>query len=373
MAEQQKTTYENLKRQKKGIYYNNSTSSIEINDIEDQNPIVHFNAIQERLYGKHPTKAELIRDTKFGKPNLNQSFNTDVDLWNVLLPVAKSGFLEQQSIDAISEAQPVMGHLFKTMERVAEIDFTPLRNIDEKYDEYTEIPDSYLQQYTACAIYYDFHMGSVMRYMGNNYINAHIDVEEVEKRCRGIVPDKVLDDLIRLFTFGSPAYINGESTRKNFYDYWKYGNHSTVEKDMKKMIKTLLKEFKNQWMIPLPCWVARFVPHGHITPEGLVQKPHKKDRPVFDASALLFWYSICINMLTHTDNEPDIHYGETLINILIRIWNLRITYPLEDILLMCDDIAGAFRIGKYNPEIISAFMYRIHKYYKYATCPSGAR
>ena len=46
---------------------------------------------------------------------------------------------------------------------------------------------------------------------------------------------------------------------------------------------------------------------------------------------------------------------------LTQIWNLRISYPLEDILLWDDDVTGDFRHGKFNPEIIGAFAFVILK------------
>lgn len=364
------TTYKKMKQEKKGIYFNKSSTSIHFSDHEDQDPIVNYNNIQERLYGKYPTKSELIRDTRFGKPSLNHSFTTNADIYNIIIPVAKSGFLNEDDKTKLTNPQHgsyAINHLFQEMKRLSTINFTSLREIDTNYRDYTEIPDEFVDKFAACAIFYDLHMGSVMRYCGNNYINAHIDIDKIKEKCRGIVDDKILNDLIRLFTIGTPAKMQGESTRQNFYDYYFYGNHGSVDKDMKKMLKTLLKEFQNQWGMTLPCWLARFIPNGHMTPEGLIQKPNKKDRPVFDASFLLHWYSVCLNMMTHKDNEPDIHYGETLMNILIRLWNMRITYPLKELLLMCDDIAGAFRHGKYNPEIISAFMYRISKYLMVST------
>ena len=32
------------------------------------------------------------------------------------------------------------------------------------------------------------------------------------------------------------------------------------------------KEDRNQFLIPLPNWLARFISHLHITPQGLLEK-----------------------------------------------------------------------------------------------------
>ena len=47
---------------------------------------------------------------------------------------------------------------------------------------------------------------------------------------------------------------------------------------------------------------------------------------------------------------------------LIRKWNLRISYPTEEIYLWDDDVAGAHRIPKYHPAIASAFIFAIMQY-----------
>ena len=59
------------------------------------------------------------------------------------------------------------------------------------------------------------------------------------------------------------------------------------------------------------------------------------------------------------DTEPDIIYGSAFTRHLESIWNLRITYPTQDILLFDDDVKGAFRHTKYHPDVASAFSFII--------------
>lgn len=64
-------------------------------------------------------------------------------------------------------------------------------------------------------------------------------------------------------------------------------------------------------------------------------------------------------LITDPKTAPPIEYGSKFYMHLIRIWNLRISHPHEDIFLWDDDVAGAFRQGKYNPEIACAFSFII--------------
>ena len=60
-------------------------------------------------------------------------------------------------------------------------------------------------------------------------------------------------------------------------------------------------------------------------------------------------------MLSDPELEPKIKYGSTFLRHLQRIWKLRISYPNRDLYLWDDDITGAFRLIKYNPDIASTF------------------
>lgn len=55
------------------------------------------------------------------------------------------------------------------------------------------------------------------------------------------------------------------------------------------------------------------------------------------------------------DRNPSIHYGTALDRYLTWIWNLRISYPGEDILQMTDDISAAFHRVLYHPDMGPAF------------------
>jgi hypothetical protein len=85
---------------------------------------------------------------------------------------------------------------------------------------------------------------------------------------------------------------------------------------------------------------------------GLVQAPGKPPRAIYDASFQLLPSSLPYNFIASKHNEPEIVFMRAKPLHLIRIYNLRITYPDQDILLMDDDVVSAFRIPKYNPFVI---------------------
>ena len=63
---------------------------------------------------------------------------------------------------------------------------------------------------------------------------------------------------------------------------------------------TINKEGWNNYIIHVPHWLWRFIPHCFITPKHILEKPEKKDRQIFDDSRKYNWDSIPVNAMTFT-------------------------------------------------------------------------
>ena len=107
--------------------------------------------------------------------------------------------------------------------------------------------------------------------------------------------------------------MNASSSYKNFIDFHNYGNHSSIDKNVEKTMKAMNKEDRNQYLISLPSWLARFVVHLHVTPQGLVIKSGKNDRLVWDGSFISHWLATCINMMLSQDTAPENIYGTSFV------------------------------------------------------------
>jgi len=64
----------------------------------------------------------------------------------------------------------------------------------------------------------------------------------------------------------------------------------------------------------------------------------------------------------HFLENPPIYYGTALIWYLIWLWNLRISYPFEDLLQLADDVSAAFHRILYHPTLAPAFASVWNKY-----------
>ena len=274
------------------------------------------------------------------------------------------GYLPVVDIRSLIQASPTIATLWESMVTLQDLDFSPLQETDTTYASQQVVPQHKSDMFLACAIHYNFDLPSVIRYTGGNYTAAHQDVEAIVSTLTSAGCDQqLMDEVQRIMTIGCPAYLNAESSQANFEAFAKYGNHTTITKNIAKVLKAINNETRHCYVIPFPRWIIPLCPNIHLTPQGLLIKPGKKDRMVWDGSHLPHWWSTCINMMQDRSRSPAIHFGTSFSKHLIRIWNLRITYPSQDIFLWDDDVSGAYRIPKYNPAVAGAFAYAIMSYF----------
>ena len=113
---------------------------------------------------------------------------------------------------------------------------------------------------------------------------AYRDIPSILNLIRGKVPNDLLSDFRRILEVGAPNFLVAKSSQKNFEIYRNYGNHPTLHQNMAKVQKVMNKEERNSCVIPFLNWMMRLIPNLHTTPQGLIVKPGKNDRLIFDGS-----------------------------------------------------------------------------------------
>jgi hypothetical protein len=168
------------------------------------------------------------------------------------------------------------------------------------------------------------------------------------------VDDDILQDLRRVYLDGAPACINAESTDENFWNYYNYGNHKTIFEDPVKTKKAMSKDVRRGYNLVADSRLTLLIPHSHPTPIGMVDlaKIYKEPRPIFDSSFRPAPSSMAINDWVDKANEPAIHFPLSFMKLCIWLYNVRISYPDEEIYLVDDDVSGAFRHAKYHPNLV---------------------
>ena len=136
-----------------------------------------------------------------------------------------------------------------------------------------------------------------------------------------------------------------------------------MKANLDKVKKTVNKEDRNKFVVPLSSWLWRFMPHIFVTPQHLLQKAGKKDRMIYHASSQVTKDSISVNMMTEDASKTEMRcdFGRVKLRLYTRIYNLRITHPSTDIALHANDVKSCFRQLKHHPDCMGAFAFIIDK------------
>ena len=307
-----------------------------------------------------PSKYKILHNSTFGKPSSDHTFTSEASFKHVRIFLLKGRFLPESDIENLLNTHPLIRHFNKMIVWSYNIQFADITTPNKEYANQKSINITRVKKLLAATFHYNMDIPTVIRFLGNNYTGEYKNTEEIitilkDSNCE----EEVVCDLQRLYKIGAPNKLNASSSHQNFLEFFRYGNHSSILKNTEKTSKAMNKEDRNQFVITLPSWITRFIKNLHLTPQGLLTKPGKNDRLIWDGSFIPSWQATSINMMLTHESEPKIIYGNTFMNHLTIIWNLRISHPHSDILLFDDDVKGAFRHCKYHPDIASAFSFII--------------
>lgn len=308
-----------------------------------------------------PSFSALLR-TPFGMPDLQHNFIKEPCFNNVAFHIFKSGLLDFYSFASLCTAHPLLHHLASRMVALSSVDFRSLREHDPQWASCDKIPEGKEQQFLALFFHYDLNISAVVRFLGSKYLGGHRDVDgacEIMEQYG--VSSTNIAHYRRIMTVGCPNRFTAETTHDNFEIYRLHGNDPSIARNRDLVEKNMLKEYKNSSAFPLPGWIVRFCPHIFLTPQFVLLHLYKSPRQIFNAKYRPTQDAIPINMMTSTPegSELDCLYGEVPRRFLQRLWNLRISYPDDDIVIHANDVKTCFRQIKHHPDIVGAFSYTI--------------
>ena len=141
-----------------------------------------------------------------------------------------SGYLPDEDRVVLLGTHALVKHLDKMRRALSTYDFRWIRNIDENWENQTEISSKKSLAMLACLFHYNLDVSLLMRYLGQNYTAAHRDVQHVVERISPHVDSYLIPHFIRVMTAGCPNVMNTESTRENSVKYWRAGNNPSIAK-----------------------------------------------------------------------------------------------------------------------------------------------
>ena len=166
-----------------------------------------------------------------------------------------------------------------------------------------------------------------------------------------------------------PACVRAHSSDENFHAFLRYGNHKTVLEDPAKTKDAVAKDVCRGYSLAADTRLVYFMRDIHITPLGLVDlnTMYKNPRPIFDSTFRPYHGAMAINDWTTKATEPEIVFATSFQANLIWLYNLRVTYPDQEIYVGDDDVSGAFRHNKYHPSLVAMHAFILFGYLFFAT------
>jgi len=293
----------------------------------------------------------------FGKENLRQSFVSEAGFRHVLLPLWKSGFLagDTYSWGALCSAYYPAAVLRDLLDEYGGIEFEQVRGFNPHWESETTINEQRVACATAAFLHFNGSVADLVRWIGGPHVGAQRDhTSTLSCMTEAGVDERVHNDVHRIFHCGIPALCSGEATERNFRAYYDYGNHTTVTDDPEKTYSAMVKDARKGFTLLLDERAILLMIHCHLTPQGIVDlnTPYKNPRPIFDSRFRPEPWCFSINDWTSPDNEPPLTFSTAEMGFMVWLYNLRISYPREDIYIADDDISGAFRLMKYHPNLV---------------------
>jgi hypothetical protein len=313
-------------------------------------------SVKKQLISELPKPLQQHFESGFGKDSLEQSFYGEVKFRHVHIFLVKYTrlWLESSDFENLCMAFPSVCVVAKLWDEHRNVDIEPLRGFTsyQNWEKETTVNEHRITMTTACMMQFNCCIPSVIRYIGGPHVGAQRDVDAIVEELKKFATPTIRRQVESIYRNGAPMFCQAESTNDNFREYYRYGNHKSVAEHPELAYKALAKDYRKGYTILMHPKLTLFIPHIHLTPQGIVVEPGKKERPVFDSSCRVKVFCFSINDWTDPLTEPEVTFSKAFMNFLVWIWNLRITYPFRIILLGDDDVSGAFRLAKHNPQLV---------------------
>ena len=215
----------------------------------------------------------------------------------------------------------------------------------------------------------DFNVGDLIRWLGGVYTHDHIPLDPIRRavaETRGIpsvpgYPVQDFDRALHILEHGAPVTADYLCSRTDVHLRNTYDNHKSVASHGPAVLKKIVADVNNQFILVFPRWIWRFIYGIFLSPIGYIERkdkgrivvdPSNHVHPASDSGALNDQLDI-----QDTTAVPKTHYASAQVRHWAHIWNLRISSPTIEILLYKDDINSAFHRCRYHPDIAVAYAY----------------
>ena len=307
----------------------------------------------------------------FGAINCRRSLRHDIVspflilhfIWLFLCPVER---------DTLMSLHPAIRSYSRLRLSASQLDVSPLTL--PRPPEPPDAPTDTLRMamLAAALLRFNFNYGDLIRWLKGPYTHAHrtwSQLHQVFNTVKGARPPPSWPKVN--FPRAENVLQQGVPLQGHYMCSWAsvaarnlHPASSELQKEAHQVDERLRKEEKLSYHILLPRFIFRFIIGIHLC---LFRIAFREGDP----NARL-----CVDPSTPINNHddgntnrqipapgipghflenPPIYYGSALMRYLIWLWNLRISFPREDLLQLADDVSAAFHRILYHPTLAPAF------------------
>jgi hypothetical protein len=222
--------------------------------------------------------------------------------------------------------------------------------------------------------------------------NAVNDIVEMTRDQQ--IPDGYphidIDHAMELLVYGAPLELSLACTFQELAEREAYDNHPPLADALEEVLTMFQKEEQLAYHLLFPRFIWQFLYGLFISPINWVTAPGKEGRfcldpttnisksphrfgqnlqprpPPGNAHFIPKKYKHCPDGSPNSQipdtgvdgaewSNPKVYYATAFKRFLVWLWRLRLDLPREEILMLADDISGAFRRVLYNPRIALGF------------------
>jgi hypothetical protein len=149
----------------------------------------------------------------------------------------------------------------------------------------------------------------IIRYARGEYVGENRDVAQILRDVSPHVDETNAARIKWILTQGCPARISFEETSAMKASIILKGNQATFKMYPEIVTKTMNKEDRYSYLLPVKLWVLHFSPWCHHTAQGMQVKPGKNPHVIFDASTKSHPHEVVLNKITTTEYKANITFG----------------------------------------------------------------
>ena len=179
----------------------------------------------------------------------------------------------------------------------------------------------------ALMIYYRCNPGKVVRWLDGEYTSTKRHIAHILCSVRPYISDPDFEYIKRILTQGCPASVNYEEDTASKVAMMKRGNQEHFFENADVVKQTINKEDRYSYSLPVVAFFCLFSPFLCHNAQGMIIKPGKNPRIVWDGSTKRTPMDVVINDITSTDNEAEVTFGMVKTLFYVYLYNLCISFP----------------------------------------------